>query len=153
MKKYYQFCNISLGKANSNLISSFGHKGVGCVVQNSGITRCFSSGFTDSQSSGSAKGIDIIPVPGRDLLRVSNMIDGVEVTNRNAIRCNKLHWIISNIMEKFINRKFKGLQKSLTILETCNVETIDFSAVMQSIQRVVSFGGLYESFTLSLFAV
>lgn len=123
-------------------------------MQSLGALRSCSYSSVVSGGGNVASKVSEISAPSRELLRVIDVIDGVETNDRNAVRRNKLRWIVTNVMEKFPNRKFKGLHKSLKILNSdCALTDGDFSVVMGSIQRVIGYGGVYEDFIMSLFAV
>lgn len=123
-------------------------------MQGFGGVHFFHSEATSESISGSCDGVEVFPSPDRGLLRVTNVIDGIEVNDKDSVRGNKLYWIICAIISKFPKRKFKGLNKYLSQFETMEDRSdFDLDGATQAIQRVVRYGGVYEDYITSLYAV
>lgn len=131
-----------------------GQRGTGRVMRGPVIVRSFCTSDMATQNDGSATKLEIFPTPCRTILRAVEIVDGVEINNRNAVKRNKLHWICWHVIERFPNRKFRGLHKCLeTLNKRTEVDDSQFSVIMQYIQKVVRFGGSYEEYILSLFSI
>lgn len=127
---------------------------IGCVMQGFGGAHLIHSDAASESASGSGDDVEVFPTPDRGLLRVLRIEDGIEVNDKNSVRGNKLHWIICAILSKFPKRKFKGLNKYISQFEELeDWSLIDLDGVTQAIQRVVRYGGVYEDYITTLYAI
>jgi hypothetical protein len=141
-------------KAGGSLKIFIGRNRVGCVMQNSILTRKFCSGENTQVCKDKVTVLEI-PVPDRNLLRCPVSVDGVIVNDNNAVRRNKGNWIANATLERFPSRKFVGLSKALKkVNEASNSSELEKALVdlYVAIQKVASYGGLYEEFINSLFS-
>jgi hypothetical protein len=93
------------------------------------------------------------PTPQRELLTAIVVEDGETYSDKETVKYNKMEWIINNIISRFPQRRFTGLQRALAIIEEARaVKGAPFDGVMTAIQRVQAYGGAYNTWVNGLFA-